>query len=51
MTKNHAADSNIRPPKKIDFRAGGTHESHPTVWEVNMIILSDSIIKKVQIRP
>ena len=35
ITKNHAADSKIRPPpRKIDFRADGTHESHPTAWEL-----------------
>ena len=22
-------------PQKIDFRADGTHESHPTAWELN----------------
>ena len=34
MTKNHAADSEIRSPQKIDLRADGTHESHPTAWEL-----------------
>ena len=34
ITKNHAADSKIRSPRKIDFRAEGTHESHPTTWEL-----------------
>ena len=34
ITKNHAADSKIRSPEKIDFRADGTHESHPTAWEL-----------------
>ena len=29
-TKNHATDLKIRCPQKIDFRADGTHESHPT---------------------
>ena len=29
-TKNHAADSKIGSPRKIDFRADGTQESHPT---------------------
>ena len=24
------------PPKKIDFRADETHESHPTAWELNI---------------
>ena len=32
ITKNHAADSKIRSPQKIDFRADGTHGSHPTAW-------------------
>ena len=32
--KNHAADSKIRSPEKIDFRADGTHESHPTALEL-----------------
>ena len=30
ITKNHAADSKIRSPQKIDLRADGTHESYPT---------------------
>ena len=34
ITKSHAADSKIRSPKKIDFSADGTHESHPTAWEL-----------------
>ena len=34
IKKNHAADSKIRSPQKIDFRADGTHESHPTAWEL-----------------
>ena len=34
IKKNHAADSKIRFPRKIDFRADGTHESHPTAWEL-----------------
>ena len=32
ITKNLAADSKIGSPK-MDFRAVGTHESHPTAWE------------------
>ena len=28
--KNHASDSKIGSLHKIDFRADGTHESHPT---------------------
>ena len=35
ITKNHAADSKIRYPQKIDFRVDGTHESYPTAWELN----------------
>ena len=34
IRKNHAADSKIEFPLKIDFRADGTHESHPTAWEL-----------------
>ena len=34
VTKNHAADSKIVSPKKIDFRADLTYESHPTAWEL-----------------
>ena len=34
ITKNHAADSEIRSPQKIDFRDDGTHKSHPTAWEL-----------------
>ena len=34
ITKNHAADSKIGSPPKIDFRADETHESHPTAWEL-----------------
>ena len=34
VTKNHAADSKIGSPQKIDFRADGTHESHPTAWKL-----------------
>ena len=33
-TKNHAADSKIGSPLKIDFRADWTHESNPTAWEL-----------------
>ena len=32
ITKNHAADSKIGSPLKIDFRADETRESHPIVW-------------------
>ena len=34
ITKNHAADSKIGSPLKINFRADGTHESIPAVWEL-----------------
>ena len=34
ITKNHAADSKIGFPLKIDFRADWTHESNPAVWEL-----------------
>ena len=33
-TKNRADDSQIGSPQKIDFRAVGTHESHPTAWKL-----------------
>ena len=33
-TKNHANDSQIGSPQKIDFRAVRTHESHPTACEL-----------------
>ena len=35
ITKNNAVNSKIEPSKKIDFRADGTYESHPTAWELN----------------
>ena len=34
ITKNHAADSKIGSPLKIDFRADWTHESIPTAWDL-----------------
>ena len=34
ITKNHADDSKIKYPQKIDFRADETHESQPTAWEL-----------------
>ena len=37
ITKNHAADSKIGFPLKIDFRADWTHESNPTAWELKKI--------------
>ena len=33
--ENHAADSKIWSPLKIDFRADWTHEFIPTAWELN----------------
>ena len=39
ITKNHAADSKIRSPQKIDFRADETHESQPTAWELRIYIV------------
>ena len=38
ITKNHADDSKIRYPQKIDFRADGTQESHPTAWELKFLV-------------
>ena len=35
LTKNHAADSKIGLPQKMDFRAARTHESNSTAWELN----------------
>ena len=37
ITKNHAADSKIGSIRKIDFWADGTHESHPTAWELTLM--------------
>ena len=34
ITKNHADDSKIGFPLKIDFKAKWTHESMPTAWEL-----------------
>ena len=39
ITKNHASDSKIMSPQKIDFRADKTHESHPTAWELRLIYI------------
>ena len=33
-TKNHAADSKIGSPNKINFRADWTHQSNPTAWKL-----------------
>ena len=38
ITKNHAADSKIGSSQKIDFRADGTHESHPIAWELIWLV-------------
>ena len=35
IMKNHAADSKIGSPHKIDFRADETLESNPTAWELS----------------
>ena len=45
ITKNHAADTKIRPPK-IDFRAVGTHESHSTAWELKITGGDRSMVQK-----
>ena len=37
ITKNHGTDSKIGSTLKIDFRAVGTHESHPTAWELSLL--------------
>ena len=34
IMNNLAADSKIKSPPKIDFRAEGTQEFHPTAWEL-----------------
>ena len=36
ITKNHADDSKIGFPLKIDFKAEWTHESMPTAWELKL---------------
>ena len=41
-TKNPATDSRLRSPQKIDFRADGTQESHPTAWELIIIMLEQN---------
>ena len=45
ITKNHAADSKIRSPKKMDFRADEIHESHPTAWELKLFSIIIFILK------
>ena len=39
ITKNHAADSKIGSPLKIDFRADWTHVSIPTGWELKLDLI------------
>ena len=36
ITKNHADDSKIGSPLKIDFKTEWTHESMPTAWVLNI---------------
>ena len=36
LTKNHAADLEIRSPPKIDFRADETQESQLKAWELRV---------------
>ena len=40
--KNHAADSKIGSPQKVDFRADGTYKFHPTVWELKFTTLTSN---------
>ena len=40
IPKNHAAESKIGSPLKIDFRADRTHESQPTAWELSLFWLT-----------
>ena len=39
ITKNHADDSKIGSPHKIDFKAEWTHESVPTAWVLNSFMI------------
>ena len=39
IRKNHADDSKIRNLEKIDFRADGTHVSHPTAWDLKGVTI------------
>ena len=41
ITKNHAADSKIGSPQKIDSKAVMTKESNPTAWELNLLWKND----------
>ena len=45
--ENHAADSKIRAPPKIDFKADGTQESHLTAWWLIQIGISLFIQSRV----
>ena len=38
ITKNHAGDSKIGSPKKMEFRAVETHDSHPTAWKLITLV-------------
>ena len=40
IMKNHADDSKIGFPLKIDFKAEWTHESMPTAWELTLLFES-----------
>ena len=44
ITKNHAADSKIGSPQKIDFRAVETHESNPKAWELSLNFEFEALI-------
>ena len=37
IKRNHAAESKISSSQKTDSRAVGTHESHPTAWELKTL--------------
>ena len=50
ITKNHAADSKKKVPRKIDFRANGTHESHPTALKLIYRIMAKIFINKITFR-
>ena len=51
ITKNHAANSKIGSPQKIDFRPVWTHESHPTAWELKFRLktLSYEIFRRTEV--
>ena len=38
ITKNHADDSKIGFPLKIDFKVEWTHESMPTAWVLSFFL-------------